>query len=140
MNLINADALIVTLQNYADQEWKYGMVSWDDVYWTLVNIIENEPIIDPGLTKWIPCSQRLPKMYDVPLRNLGVKAISNECIVTLQALDGQKAVMSRTKLIDGSWHNDIIKHLVKEYGAVVTAWMPLPEPYEMKGGREDDER
>ena len=80
-------------------------------------------------TKWIPCSKRLPEMYDKKL--LGDYDNSKEVMVTIQ-YHGYSYVAERCIVYcsDGAWRysddNDVV-HEIED--AKVVAWMPPPEPY-----------
>ena len=69
-------------------------------------------------TRWIPCSERLPKE-------------NGEYIVSLE-----DSVYPWAKFFNGKWFMLSVNAIAREFGEYeVIAWMPLPEPY--KGG--DDE-
>ena len=69
----------------------------------------------PSAQRWIPCSERLPKVRQW---------------VLCQCRAGIMDVLRLTA--DGSWNKDY-PHAEYMSGFVV-AWMPLPEPYEVKNG------
>lgn len=67
----------------------------------------------PSAQQWIPCSERLPKEYAEYL----VCYDNGECYVYW--------------LDDSYWSRGLIE---KEN---IVAWMPLPDPYEVKNGKND---
>ena len=82
-----------------------------------------------GESKWIPCSEKLPEMYDKKV--LGDYDNSKAVFVTIQ-YHGELYVSERSVVYcsDGVWRypddNDEV-HEIED--AAVMAWMPPPEPY-----------
>lgn len=89
--------------------------TWDDIAPTreeMFEIIDRQPTAEPKTGRWIPVSERLPE--DVLCGTL--------------VTDGIDVWPETWVGIVGKW---------KYNHSTITAWMPLPEPYE--GRREADE-
>lgn len=73
------------------------------------------PPIIPQESKWIPVSERLPKVADcyAVTRQIGSDLIVDACF-----FDGTN-----------TWHNDNRINHERNYLTNIVAWMPLPEPY-----------
>lgn len=69
------------------------------------------------MTKWIPVSERLPKVADCyrVTRKIGSDLIVDACF-----FDGTN-----------TWHNDNRINHERNYLTDIVAWMPKPEPYEL---------
>ena len=77
---------------------------------SFVKYIEELPSAQPE-QRWIPCSERLPEEH---------KGASDSVLVTVaRQLDGDKFV-AMAFTMNGHWSC---------FEAEITAWMPLPEPY-----------
>ncbi len=66
------------------------------------------------------------------LKKLGIMQRSDKCLITIEK-DGERIVDNDAEYRDGRWHSDFLRFLKagkKEF--MVTAWMPLPEPYQEK--------
>lgn len=110
MRLIDADALIEKLNSAVDTNSIESIV--------VVSLLKNLIISQPTVTdtnvgcNWIPVSERLPNEYEDVLVSLtsteeggGYTGVAIDCIA-----------------YDGKWF--------AHYNDCITAWMPLPEPYE----------
>ena len=83
----------------------------------------------PSAQQWIPCSERLPEMYDEKL--LGNYDNSNAVIITYEYHG--KLYVSECCIVycsDGKWRylNESGSHEMDDDARVI-AWMPLPSPY-----------
>lgn len=75
--------------------------------------------------EWVPVSERLPN--------------SNGCYIVTRIIED--TTISDVCYFDGqnTWHNDNRVNHGRPYLNDITAWQPLPEPYELqKGGAEND--
>lgn len=77
----------------------------------------------PKIGGWIPCSERLPE----PARRYLATVVwsDGDCIVI-------KEVHNVLYGIDLRWHTDGIYEFEKPLDCKVTAWKPIPIPYEVK--------
>ena len=115
MRLIDVDALVkVKFHGYPEIEITPSDVNaeaykrgWNDA---IDAIIESAPSIDAE-PQWIPCSERLPEEGKEVL----ISSDSGLYIAELEILEGNVY-----------WNETIEYRSVKR----VSAWMPLPEPYE----------
>ena len=86
----------------------------------MVMVAEATKILDmvneqPKVGEWIPCSERLPEPYDMV--NITAKMPDHkEALVYMGSIDGSK-----------QWY---ILGVTNPNDYNVTAWMPLPEPWE----------
>lgn len=101
---------------------------------SILEFVESLPSAEQD-ERWIPCIKKLPEMHDAGiLKKIGINMISDQCNITVR-VDGNAMVLSDATLRDGKWHTRYLQSLDvigKTYE--VTAWMPLPDPYE---GEED---
>lgn len=90
------------------ERWKRGGIEEHEqsAFNLAIDLIEIQPKVD----KWIPCSERLPK-------------IGKRALITTT----NHGVRFATRLKYG-WDGYIFPYAMEE----VTAWQPLPEPYEVK--------
>ena len=91
--------------------WKGGYIQRHSDFDEAINCIKELPSAEPKKRKWIPVSERLPKYSDSVL----VSVCDNEVDIG--------AYFSNT------WH---INECGPVENGVVIAWMPLPEPIEVK--------
>ena len=79
------------------------------------------------LNKWIPVSERLPKIADVyrVTRYYPNNVMNPKYIVDACAFDGSS-----------TWYNDNRINHEREYANNVIAWQENPEPYKAEGGKE----
>lgn len=86
-----------------------------------------------SINGWIPCSEYMPEEHDSMFAELKgtdkwhdgmFEKRSDDVNVTVEFEDGTRKTMTM-HTTDGKWKNDLkwIKHKI-------TAWMPLPKPYE----------
>lgn len=84
---------------------------------------------------WIPVTERLPEEHDsIFAKYYGTdrwdeymyrKVSDNVLVTVMYPTSGTKCVInSHTE--DGQWRCGVLYSI---YGAKITAWMPLPEPY-----------
>lgn len=116
--LIDADALKnsidehVYLVHHGFNETEYGCTQYG-----IHQIIDDAPTIDAE-PQWIPCSERLPKIKEIVL-------ITND---KGHVRCGQYRGVGFFSKNDGrphwNWKGNTLE--------TVVAWMPLPEPYEVK--------
>ena len=69
----------------------------------------------PSAQKWIPCSERLPRVADC---YAVTRQIGSDLIVSACYFDGIN-----------NWHNDNWINDERNYLTDIVAWLPLPEPY-----------
>jgi len=86
------------------------------------------------LDLWTPCDEGLPETRDAGiLNNVGISEVSDMNLITIKK--GKAGIVRTAWLQDGKWHCDLLDLLGYENPSYkVTAWMPLPDPYE--GGKE----
>lgn len=107
-----------------DELFNFGLKSQLAMLKSIISCVAKQPTTD----KWIPCSDRLPKEpSQIPLTTEEVErmienAILQECIV---AIYGAKRSTMLYYAGNGEWYDPVTAEF---YG--VTAWQPLPEPYE----------
>ena len=103
MRLIDADALIKRIEDTA----KMPVPGW------LRAEIIDTPTITPE-SKWIPCSERLPK------KNGFYLCTTKDCITILEFICGNH-----------HYHEEpsFVSDVLGKCNSYVIAWMPLPEPY-----------
>lgn len=77
---------------------------------------------------WIPCSERWPEEKDAGiLKKLGTEKRSEYVLATVEVKGERMTVTACT--YDGKWDWNM-KYAFPDFKVV--AWMPLPEPYEVK--------
>ena len=74
-------------------------------------LIDNAPTID-AVSEWIPCSERLPSNFS-----------EDETVLATTDVDGDRVI--------AMFAIDVKSFYLKGY---VSAWMPLPKPYEERKG------
>ena len=74
--------------------------------------------------RWIPVTDRLPEDGDRRKFLLSVKWYDDVCDETLECVDDLQYFW-----IDGKWY-DVEEHKEFDDFYTITAWMPLPKPYE----------
>lgn len=92
--------------------------------------IENLPSVQPELP-WIPCSKKLPEMHDAGpmMKLLGIKEESKKVEISVKS--GGVSLVISGWLRDGKWYSPYLNaYVARKMNYEVTAWMPLPEPYE----------
>lgn len=72
---------------------------------SIINVIESEPSIEMPI--WIPCSERLPREYS-----------DDERVLVTTDVDGLGVIIIPIY--------DVVSWYYKGY---ISAWMPLPKPY-----------
>ena len=149
MRLIDADALVeqVCLEGDCTQcktgvnekVCKWNMFRLKDV----IDCLEHAPTID-AVPRWIPCEERLPKDLEV----VNITWINHRPATYYADIKGKPFTATAIHYEDKWWwYSPICEDMLAECGKSecdkidadieVTAWMPLPEPYE--GERKDDE-
>lgn len=90
--------------------------------------------VSPTRLEWTPCDEGLPETRDAGiLSNVGISEVSDMNLITIKK--GRAGIVRTAWLQDGKWHCDLLDLLGYENPSYkVTAWMPLPDPYE--GGKE----
>ena len=88
------------------------------------------PSVTPQETRWIPCSERMPKEREWPGTKRFGTTISDEVYVTLETSDGKRFcdhIMFQNGKIDlpKQAELDLIYN-----GTKAIAWMPLPKPFD----------
>lgn len=90
---------------------------------------------------WIPVSERLPEEHDSMFAKLKGTDKWNDAMfektsdivnVTVEDMNGNAAT-TVAHTVDGKWKCDL---LVINSSYRITAWQPLPEPYQPKGDKE----
>lgn len=97
--------------------------------------LEKLPAVQPE-PPWIPCSKKLPEMHDAGpmMKLLGIKEESKKVEISVKA-GGVSSVISGW-LRDGKWYSpELNAYVARKMNYEVTAWMPLPEPYEGSGDK-----
>lgn len=90
----------------------------------LIPVFRVKQAIEHYMTKWIPCSERLPELHRVDMQSSGeYYMISDSVIIT----DGESIGLTKYEVDD----DDRKGWLECEFegNEDVVAWMPLPEPY-----------
>ena len=141
MRLIDADALKEALNNWAVDltKSKFPHYIKDDADC----IIDNAPTVD-AVPRWIPCEEKLPKDLEV----VNITWINHRPMTYYADIKDKPFTATAIHYRDKWWwYSPICEDLLAECGESecdemdagieVTAWMPLPEPYE--GERKDDE-
>lgn len=99
----------------------------------IVKFIKSLPPMEQD-ERWIPCSKKLPEMHDAGpmMKLLGIKEESKRVEISVKA-GGVSSVISGW-LRDGKWYSpDLNAYVARKMNYEVTAWMPLPDPYEVGG-------
>lgn len=87
-------------------------------------LLEKHYKAKPEQKRWIPVSERLPNLDDFT----GTRRWQKEVLITgYLSFDDTKELF-----VSEAFAKDVIYNSVHD--TVVTAWMPLPEPYKMCGG------
>lgn len=113
MRLIDADLLMDDINHSLNEMTKIGIAVDGDWLWAKLNdALEKTPTVEPERKKgeWIPISERLPEekgSYLVTDDAGGVKTVQDDEFLRYE--DGTPLWL---------------------YSQSVTAWMPLPEPWE----------
>ena len=107
------------LVRYDDDKHYIPYVHYED----MVHAIKHLPSAQPE-QRWIPCSERLPEQYGNYL--ISIHGEDEPDIGTINPNDKRG-----WSLCDANGF-----HWASDKKLIVTAWMPLPEPY--KGGEQDD--
>lgn len=105
MRLIDADELIRDLKQVTVTQ---GITS-ETVFKQVLTDIENQPTVN----RWIPCSERLPKI----MQNVIVQTTDNSIYVVNYYGESD------------CWGGNSISRGMNLHPRVVLAWMPLPELY-----------
>ena len=137
MRLIDADALPRMTQIY---EFNGKQIEKEVVSARFIDIA---PTID-AVPKWIPCEERLPKDLEV----VNITWVNHRPVGYYYDIKDKPFTATAIHYEDKWWwYSPICEDLLAECGKSecdkmdadieVTAWMPLPEPYE--GERKDDE-
>ena len=90
--------------------------------------IKNLPSAQP---RWIPVSERLPDEDYLTGANVQHSA---EVLMTVYNAEDEVTIIDYGHTVSGSWYSDITDCPVPCWWEV-TAWMPLPQPWE---GADDD--
>jgi hypothetical protein len=111
--MTNAEAIRTLKLMQAQIEWDYPM--------------EYSAAIDEAIKaleaqEWIPVSERLPE-EDHWLGGSG-KQFSDNVLTSITNREDEDAWSDISQTIDGEWALELPKH------CEITAWKPLPEPYE----------
>ena len=119
MRLIDADALIVAIEQMMKHQ-----IDADDI----CEMIQNFPTINPERKKgkWIPCNEKLPVDDD--------ETEDDEIVLVSDGLDYAVAFWRP----DSEAWDDPLHGWLDSFGFEVKAWMPLPEPYKVESGEQDE--
>ena len=145
MRLIDADAMLETLKRKYPQ-WYTGKPkdSWMHYAWLVYHqTVENAPTID-AIPRWIPCEERLPKDLEV----VNITWINHRPATYYADIKDNPFTATAIHYEDKWWwYSPICEDMLAECGKSecdkmdanieVTAWMPMPEPY--NGERKDDD-
>ena len=118
MRLIDADALIGELHNYAFLEGDDRAIAY--------NIIQKQPTIN----QWIPCSERLPEEDEEVLVSVHFKGLKQTYPSGWNEHIKGSWYVETAHLIDDEWSSYSDEYKVARNRHEVIAWMPLPKPYE----------
>ena len=117
MRLIEADALLAEFDKreaepeyqHEGEDWYCGLISGEE-------LVMEAPTIKPE-QQWIPCSERLPNLYEYT-KNNGLFIVS----------DGNRSYSEWYDIYDKRRFGEPTMNGFRiDYA--VTAWMPLPEPW-----------
>ena len=116
MRLVDADKILEKLETGLDNPEEFPVMGLG----AIMRLINNEPEVQSAQPeqRWIPCSEKLPDkdgLYLVTDDSGGVKETHESWFI---------------ECYDGTLSWDL---------ANVTAWMPLPEPYQSEAERRTDE-
>lgn len=131
------------IARYVEQEWKARKSMTENERDEAIRIIKSECYISDLLdldrtrmvntaldravealeSRWIPVTERLPNVGDTYIVTIEYKG-------EFEGVDAADFVFTGDGYIDGKWDtlNDWIEDKTEFYH--VTAWMPLPKPYE----------
>ena len=119
MRPIDGDALIVAIEQMMKHQ-----IDADDI----CEMIQNFPTINPERKKgkWIPCNEKLPVDDD--------ETEDDEIVLVSDGLDYAVAFWRP----DAKAWDDPLHGWLDSFGFEVKAWMPLPEPYKVESGEQDE--
>lgn len=143
MRLIDADSLVSSLNNGRLKEQTGRAVPFNAGVAFALTMVEYAPTID-AVPRWIPCEERLPKDLEV----VNITWINHRPMTYYADIKDKPFTATAIHYKDKWWwYSPICEDMLAECGKSecdkmdadikVTAWMPLPEPYE--GERKDDE-
>ena len=109
-------------QKSLDVTWMPTDTSYRDSFalGAAIKALEQEP-------RWIPCSERLPNLNGFPSSRLWQMKV---LITGYLSFDDKKELF-----ISEAFASDVIYNRVPN--TVITAWMPLPKPYETESVEEE---
>lgn len=116
MKIINADKLIEKLSTNLDNPEEFPVISLG----TVMRMIADEPEVQLE-QKWIPASERLP--------DLDEDGYSQKVLACYENISGCDILEYRAIDGIGKWYIGDMDESPEDIGAIVSAWMPLPEPY-----------
>ena len=123
MRLIDADALSVTMKIPLMKVGNRYMID----YWHLTNMIEKAPTVDAE-PNWILCSERLP---EEDCETGKCVQYSDFVLMSVEHKEDEETIVDYGHTVDGKWYSDYSDCFIPQEWKV-TAWMPLPKPYEVK--------
>ena len=146
MRPIDADALKDKLQQHHD----FYVMAWggfgkmpigekkrvDEITNCIAEVV-NAPTIEPKQGEWMPCSERLPRDLEV----VNITWVNHRPVCYYSDIKDKPFTATAIHYKDKWWwYSPICEDLLAEYGKSecdkmdadieVTAWMPLPKPYE----------
>ncbi len=123
MSVINREDTInylMTNTNWHDEDG-YTVENTDEKRAIITDLINGVPDAEDG---WIPCKDRFPE-EDHWLGGSG-KQFSDNVLVSIINRDDEDEWVDISQTIDGNWTLELPRR------CKITAWMPLPKPYQPK--------
>ena len=142
--LIDADALEKELNNERERFVALDMKGAEHILvHSALRLLREAPTID-AVPRWIPCEERLPKDLEV----VNITWVNHRPVGYYFDIKDKPFTATAIHYRDKWWwYSPVCEDLLAEYGESgcdemdadieVTAWMPLPEPYE--GERKDND-
>lgn len=147
MRLIDADALREFVEGRYTVTWDHDYDGGiKDACIDILNFIDNAPTID-AVPRWIPCEERLPKDLEV----VNITWVNHRPMTYYADIKDKPFTATAIHYKDKWWwYSPICEDLLAECGESecdemdagieVTAWMPLPDPYEEERKDDDGQR
>ena len=104
---------------YVEEGTEEGFIS------DMRHFFEMLPSAEP---QWIPCSERLPE--EDCETGKGVQ-YSDFVLMSVEHKEDEETIVDYGHTVDGKWYSDYTDCFIPQEWKVI-AWMPLPEPYEVK--------